>query len=105
MRTPLLSVNLLLSTVMALVTAYYAVFSISLGGIHSANWTDAELIRHRCPIRLIQPEWVSSHPDTLLNWLQAESIARLGFIATLWLGGVGILLRQHQKRRKNTHGA
>src|SRR6185503_9208788 len=75
-----LSLNLFSATVLALGAGYYAIFAIQISGIYSSNWTDADLIRDRCPFRLIQPEWVSSQPDTVLNWLGAEIKARLSLI-------------------------
>ncbi len=99
-----LSINLFTITILAVVAGYYAIFTMSIVGIiHSANWTDADIIRHRCPIRLIQPEWVSSQPDTLMNWCVAEIRARLGLIAALWLGSVSTIVWRYLKKRKNTH--
>src|SRR5207244_8195884 len=98
-----LSINLFTITVLAVVAGYYAIFTMSIVGIHSSNWTDADTIRHCCPIRLIQPEWVSSQPDTLMNWCVAEIKARLGLIAALWLGSVSTMSWRYLKKRKNTH--
>ena len=95
-----LSLNLLTATALALVAGYYAIFTIQVGGIYSSNWTDTDLIRERCPIRLIQPEWVSSQPDTLLNWCVAETKARLGLIAVFWMGCVTVLVWRHLKNKK-----
>src|SRR5262245_10007569 len=105
MRAASLLTNLLLVTVLAVLAVYYAITTIRIGGIHSSNWTDADLIRDRCPIRLVQPEWVSSQPDTLMNWLVAEMRARCGVVAALWLSGVSIILWRYLRKRKNTHAA
>ena len=58
-------------TTLTLIGAYFAITTVRVGGIHNTTWTDSDLIRERAPIRLIQPEWVSSTPDTLSNWLAA----------------------------------
>ena len=95
-----LSLNLFTATALALVAGYYAILSIQIGGIYSSNWTDADLIRDRCPFRLIQPEWVSSQPDTLLNWFGAEIKARLGLIVVLWFVSGTILGWRHLKKQE-----
>lgn len=105
MRATTLSLNLLLATVLAALAAYYAFTTIRVGGIHSSNLTSAQIIRQRCPIRLVQPEWVSSQPDMLMNWLMAETRARLGLVGVVWLGGVNIIVWRHLKSRKNIHPA
>src|ERR1035441_249465 len=59
----------------------------SLLYIHPSGWTDADLVRHLWPFRLIQPEWVSSPPQyDYLCWTQAETLARLGVV---FLGRLG----------------
>jgi hypothetical protein len=100
-----LPLNLLTATALAFVAGYYAIFTIRVGGIHSSSWTDADLIRDRCPVRLIQPEWVSSQPDTLMSWCVAEMGARFGLIATLWLVSVIFLVWRHRRNRKHIHAA
>ncbi len=67
-----------LITLAAVAVAYYAIATLDVSGIYSKSWTDADLIRHRCPIRLVQPEWVSSQPDTLMNWVIAEMRTKTG---------------------------
>ena len=101
----LLLLKLLLITVAAVASAYYAIGSVNVGGIHSSSLTDADLIRQRCPIRLVQPEWVSSQPDTLMNWLVAETIAREGLVTALWLGSLSIVVWQYFRKRRDTHAA
>ena len=94
MRTIKLTLKLLFITITATVAAYYAIATLgNLNGIHSIGLTDADLIRQRCPIRLIQPEWVSSQPDLLLNWAWAEMKARFGLVVVLWLCGVIVIVR------------
>jgi hypothetical protein len=99
MRTGALSLDLTTLTLIAFVACDYAVFTIQLSGMHSRSWTDADLIRHRCPIRLIQPEWVSSKPDRLMNWLAAEMKARFSLIGLMWLGGVGLICWRYRRER------
>jgi hypothetical protein len=96
-----LFINVLTITLLALAASYYAILSINLNGIYSADWTDAELIRHRCSFRLIQPEWVSSKPDTVMNWIRAEINTRIGVIAGLWLASLGIIIWRHLKPSKS----
>jgi hypothetical protein len=69
--------------------------TVRVGGIHNTNWTETDLIRELAPIRLIQPGWVSSTPDTLSNWLAAETSARLALVLCLWLITVILILRHH----------
>ena len=101
MRAPL-SLNLLTVTALAFVAGYYAVFTLNISGIYSSNLTDADLIRARCPIRLVQPEWVSNQPDTLMNWCVAEMKARLILVLVLWLISVACLVWRYLKKREVT---
>ena len=60
----------------------------------SPGASDADIVRQYWPDRLVQPEWVSTTPDRLMNWHLAETVARLGVVAALWLavaGGVGLI--------------
>jgi len=93
-----LAVNLTLVTLLAFVTGYYAIFTIQLSGLHSTSETEADIIRQRCPVRLIQPEWVSSQPDRMMNWWRAEIQARFGLIALLWLTAIAILIWRYLKK-------
>jgi hypothetical protein len=103
MRTPVLALKVLLITLAAIACAYCAVAAMDVSGIAPTSWTAAELIRHRCPVRLIQPEWVSSQPDTLMNWLAAELRARLAVVGVLWLIGSAFVVRRHWGKRKRTN--
>jgi hypothetical protein len=86
-------VLLLLITASALMAAYYAIATINLNGIYPSNWTEAQLIHDRCRLRLVQPEWVSSNSGITINWMIAETKARVAVIAILWLGGVIYTIR------------
>ena|SRR5688572_23654093 len=97
-----LFINVLTVTLLALVAVYYAISSISLCGIYSTNWTGAELIRQRCPFRLIQPEWVSSEPHTVMKWSAAEIKARIGAIGFLWLVSLGVMVWRQIKKPTNS---
>jgi hypothetical protein len=80
-------------TVVALVVADYVIGAVNPSGIHGTDETDAQIIRNRCHLRLTQPEWVSSNGSVLMNWVVAETKARLAVIAFFWLGAVGFVIR------------
>src|SRR6266481_1165814 len=80
-------------TVVALVVADYAIGAVNPSGIHGTDETDAQIIRNRCHRRLVQPELVSSNGSILMNWVVAETKARLGVIAFFWLCAVGFVIR------------
>jgi hypothetical protein len=80
-------------TAVALVFAYYAIGAVNPSGIHATDWTDAQIIRNRCHLRLVQPEWVSSNGSTMMNWIVAETKARLAVIAFLWVCAMGFVIR------------
>ena len=100
MRAFQFSLTVLLITMAAIAACYYAIATATIGGIHSTSWTDAQFIRERCHFRLIQPEWVSSQPDMVLNWIMAETKARVAVVATLWLGSLTIIIWIFVRRRK-----
>jgi hypothetical protein len=66
---------------------------VNPSGIHATDATDAQIIRDRCHLRLIQPEWVSSNGNIMMNWIVAETKARLGVIAFFWLWLVACAIR------------
>lgn len=80
-------------TAVALVVADYAIGAVNPSGIHATDATDAQIIRNRCHLRLVQPEWVSSNGSILMNWVIAETKARLVLIAFFWLCAVGFVIR------------
>ena len=71
-------------TAVTLVIAYYAVGAVNPSGICSADWSEAQIIREHCRLRLIRPEWVSSKGSILMNWVVAETKARLAVVAIFW---------------------
>jgi hypothetical protein len=77
----------------ALVIADYAIGAVNPSGIHGTDETDAQIIRNRCHLRLVQPEWVSSNGSILMNWVIAETKARLLVIALFWLCAIGFVIR------------
>jgi hypothetical protein len=85
---------------LALGAVVSGIYFPNLNGIYSSGTTDTDLIRSRCPIRLIQPEWMSGQPDILTNWILAEIRARQGLIAMLWLASASVLV--WRDRRKET---
>jgi hypothetical protein len=80
-------------TAVALVIASYVIGAVNPGGLHPTDWTDAQLIRDRCHVRLVQPEWVSRNGSVLMNWVIAETKARLAVIAIFWLAAVSFTIR------------
>jgi hypothetical protein len=56
--------------------AFHPLFSPPQG-IYPISWTDADLIRDRYPIRLIDPRCLANSHD----WIYAECRTRLGLIA------------------------
>jgi hypothetical protein len=71
--------------------------------IHSSGWTDADLVRHIWPVRLIQPEWVNSPPQyDYLRWIQAETLARLSVVFIAWIASVGWIIRISRHRQPIT---
>ena len=105
MRTSLLLLKLLLATAAAGAAVFFAVTTVDLNGIYPTNWTDADLIRQRCHIRLIQPEWVCDKPDTVMNWVTAELTTRMGLIAILWLASLSVIIWNFARNRKVAHVA
>ena len=90
--------KILSATALAIPAAILAITNIQISGISNTNTSPADLIRERAPIRLIQPEWVSSTPDTLSNWLAAETYARFALVLCLWLLSVILILRHHLRK-------
>jgi hypothetical protein len=80
-------------TVVALVVADYVIGAVNPSGIHGTDETDAQIIRYRCHVRLVQPEWVSSSGSVLMDWVVAETKARLAVIALFWLCAVIFTIR------------
>jgi len=80
-------------TVVALALAYFAIGAVSPCGFYMGDVTEAQIVRKCCRVRLVQPEWVSSKPSTLMNWCVAETYARLAVIAIFWLGAVIFTIR------------
>ena len=97
-----LSFQLVAITLAAVAAAWFwalAPMTASLLYIHSSGWTDADLVRHLWHVRLIQPEWVSSPPHyDYLRWTQAETLARLAVVFTVWLGCAAWIARRHLPR-------
>ena len=67
----------------------------------STRASDADIIRHYWPHRLVEPEWVSATPDGLLNWHFTETVARLSVVAVLW----SILESSRSARRQASVGS
>lgn len=80
-------------TAVTLVIAYYAVGAVNPSGICSADWSEAQIIREHCRLRLIRPEWVSSKGSVLMNWVVAETKARLAVVTIFWIAAVSFAIR------------
>jgi hypothetical protein len=81
-------------TVVAFAVWIFALVTIRIGGIHSTNVSDAEIIRAQNPVRLVSPDWVSPRGD-MFAWLQAETRARFVFVVVLWAIAGAYVTRQH----------
>ena len=65
----------------------------TMNGVYMSNLTDAQLIRSRFHLRLVQPEWVSSNGSVLMNWIIAETKARLAVIGIFWVAALSFIAR------------
>lgn len=104
MRPTTLILVLLAITVVAWWAAEIATRSVNINGLSSFNESAAKIIKERCPIHLVRPEWVSNDSSTsgdpLINWYFAEIKARLGLVTILWLVSISIILWQNAKKRR-----
>jgi hypothetical protein len=88
-------------TVVALALAYFAISAVSPGGFYMGAVDEAQIVRKCCRVRLVQPEWVSSKPSTLMNWCVAETYARLAVVGIFWLGAVIFTIRFEMSGNEN----
>jgi hypothetical protein len=107
MRTSCLIVKFLFVTVTALTAAYYAIASVNVSGLMSTDFSAVDVIRERCPLHLMQPEWIAGtdQMDILLRWPIMEMKARLAVVLVLWVFGVSILAVQFRRRHRFGHTA
>jgi hypothetical protein len=105
MRAPLFTLKILLVTILIVAAAWFAVGSVNISGLVATNLTAAEVIKQRCPLHLVRPDWVagSDQTDILLNWPIAEMKARLAVLLVAWVLSAALIVRQHQRRQ--THGS
>jgi len=84
----------------AATAAWYAVASIQISGILPSDWTAADVIRARCPVHLVSPEWIrgGDQASILFSWATAELRVRLFVVCTLWLFALGALFRRAFQR-------
>ena len=104
MQKSTLTVLLLVTTLTALAAAWFwalAPMTTALLYIHSTGWTDADLIRQIWHFRLVQPEWVST-PTDYLRWTQAETLARLAVVFSIWLTSTALLVWRYLRSRTHT---
>jgi len=78
------------TTVLAVAAAWYGLASVQVSGIAPTNFRAADVIRQRCPLRLVRPEWIkgTDQGDILFNWAFTETKVRLLTVCCLW--GIGI---------------
>ena len=103
MRLTTLVLLLTAITVTALAAAQYSIVSINLSGLSSMGETVANRIRQRCPVRLVQPEWIVSESDGLEGmdkWIFTEIKARFCMITFSWLVGVSLATWYYARKRK-----
>jgi hypothetical protein len=101
-----LILKLLSVTGATLALMYCAITSLDLGGFQSSNFQAADVIRQRCPIHLIKPEWMKGgeQGEILLKWMDVESKARVATFCWFWLFGVCLLLSCYKHLRKDPSG-
>ena len=101
MKAQILVLKFLLVTLAAMGAAYYAIGSVNISGIMSNNFTAADVIRERCPIHLVRPEWVTGkdQEDILLSWPIIEMKARLVTLLVLWLLSVTAFVWRYPRKR------
>ena|ERR1035438_3106173 len=107
MKVPTLILTALLLTVTAAAGAWYAIGSVNVSGLVPTNFTAAQVIKERCPVHLVRPEWITGKDqmDVLLNWPVAEIKARLTVLLVVWLLGVGALVRLSAPSQRHEHQA
>jgi|ERR1035441_1278089 hypothetical protein len=101
MRAQILVLKLVLVTLAAMGAAYYAIGSVNISGIMSNNFIAADVIRERCPIHLVRPEWVAGkdQEDILLSWPIVEMKTRLATLLVLWMLSVTVFVWRYPRRR------
>lgn len=105
MKACLFTLNFLLATGGAVAAAWFAIASISLSGLLPTNWTAADVIRQRCPMHPVRPEWIrrTDQADILFAWAVTETRARVALVCALWLTVLGVLAWHTLLRRKHEH--
>jgi hypothetical protein len=101
MRKLVLMLKLLLLTVIAAAGAYYAIGSAQIGGLLNTDCNAADVIRERCPVHLVRPNWIvgKEQYDILFGWMIAEVKARLAVVCVFWILGVSFVVRQYLWKR------
>lgn len=89
-----------LITVGALAVAWCAIGSVNVSGLVSSDWTAAYVVRRRCPLHLIKPEWITGRDfaSTLSSWAATETRARLALVCVLWAGVIAVLVWRAARR-------
>ncbi|HXR04297.1 MAG TPA: hypothetical protein VN836_06270 [Verrucomicrobiae bacterium] len=94
--------KMFLVTIAAVVTGYYLVVSVSVGGLMPYDYTAADVIRSSCPFHLVPATWVSgsNEADLLVRWSFAETKARLAMLLALWILTMCLSVWLHLRRRR-----
>ena len=103
MKTPSFILMVLLLTLLTASGAWYAIGSVNISGLVPTNFVAAQVIKQRCPVHLVPPEWIAGkdQTDVLLNWPVAEIKARLTLLLIVWLLGVGGLIRLSARSQRH----
>ena len=93
MKAKALALKAVLTTGAALAVAWYAIASVNVSGLVNSNWTAEDIVRRRCPLHLIRPEWIrgTDQGDILFSWTATETRARLALVCALWVGAIAAL--------------
>jgi hypothetical protein len=80
----------MLATFLAVGTRY-AIGSVNIGGLLPTNFVAAQVINQRCPLHIVQPEWIAGRDQTdiLLKWPEVEVKARVALLLFVWILGAG----------------
>ena len=74
-------------------------------GLHSTDWTAADLILDRCKFCVVNPKRIKTQDnfDVHFQWAEAEIKARGLIVLVPWCLTAGTLIRKKRKREKRTN--
>ena len=92
MKAKTFALQFVATTVLAVAAAWCGVASVQVSGIVPTNFRAADIIRQRCPLHLVRPEWIkiSDQGDILSKWAFAEPKVRLLAVSCLWGMGIAV---------------